>query len=108
MIAEGLLTQFGYSVTPASLEQARRIIGNTKGFENIQRHLVALNDKLKNYLGFVGLSGSKDYFKIKNTSPDEEIRKMVEDTIKQWAQKYKIEIQKVPNKETYYVIGYNG
>lgn len=108
MIAEGLLTQFGYSVTPSSLEQARRIVENTKGFKNVEKHLVSLNDKLQNYLGFVGLSGSKDYFKIKNTSPDEEVRKIVEKTIHDWSDKYKIEVQKVPNKETYYVLGYNG
>lgn len=106
MVAEGLLTQFGYSVTPSSLEQAKKIIANTSGFENVEKHLVALNDKLKNYLGFVGLSGSKNYFKIKNTSPDKEVRQIVENTINQWSQKYKIAVQKVPNKETYYVLGY--
>ncbi len=108
MVAEGLLNQFGYNVTPNSLEQIRRIIENTKGFEHVQKHLVILNDKLQNKLGFVGLSGSKDYFKIKNTSPDEEIRKIVEKTILEWSKKYKIDVQKVPNKETYYVIGYQG
>lgn len=106
MKAEGMLTQFGYTITPSSLEQVQRIIANTKGFEHVERHLIALNDKLKNYLGFVGLSGSKDYFKIKNTSPDESVRKVVEETILQWSNKFKITIEKVPNKETYYVIGY--
>lgn len=108
MIAEGLLNQFGYSVTPSSLEQTRRIIDNTRGFNHVEKHLVVLNDKLKNYLGFVGLSGSEDYFKIKNTSPNEDVRQMVEKTIHNWSNKYKIEVQKVPNKETYYVLGYNG
>lgn len=106
MTAEALLTQFGYSVTQNSLDQVNAIIKNTKGFEQVQRHLVSLNDKLKNYLGFVGLSGSKNYFKIKNTSLDEEVRKMVEEMIIKWSQKYKITVQKVPNKETYYIIGY--
>lgn len=106
MNTKGLLTQFGYTITPNSLEQVERIVTNTKGFEHVERHLVALNDKLKNHLGFVGLSGSKDYFKIKNTSPDESVRKMVEETILQWSQKFKIQIEKVPNKDTYYVLGY--
>lgn len=106
MNTEGLLNQFGYTVTPNSVEQIERIVGNTKGFENVERHLIALNDKLKNHLGFVGLSGSKDYFKIKNTSPDKSVRKMVEEMILQWSEKFKITIEKVPNKDTYYVIGY--
>lgn len=106
MVAEGLLTQFGYSITPSSKQQAEAIIANTKGFDSVERHLIALNDKLKSYDGFVGLSSSKYYFKIKNTSEDESIRKLVNDMILHWSKKYKIEIEKVPNKETYYVIGF--
>ncbi len=106
MVAKGLLTQFGYSITPSTEEQAKAIIENTKGFEHVEKHLVTLNDKLKNYEGFVGLSSSHEYFKIKNTSKDEETVKLVEDMILQWSQKYKIKIEKVPNKQTYYVIGY--
>lgn len=106
MIAEGLLTQFGYSPTPSSIEQAEAIIANTKGFENVERHLIALNDKLKSYDGFVGLSSSEDYFKIKNTSKDGSIRELVADMILKWSEKYKIKVEKVPNKQTYYVVGY--
>ncbi len=106
MIAQGILTQLGYSVTPNSIEQAKRIIANTKGFSHVEKHLINLHDKIQSHLGFVGLSGSKDYFKIKNTSKDDDIVKLVEKTILNWAEKYKITIQKVPNKQTYYVIGY--
>ncbi len=106
MAAEGLLTQFGYSITPSSVQQVKAIIENTKGFDNVHRHLIALNDKLKSYEGFIGLSSSKEYFKIKNTTSDEDTRKLVEDMILQWSEKYKIKIEKVPNKQTYYVIGY--
>lgn len=107
MAAEGLLTQFGYSITPSSLEQTKAIIENTEGFDHVERHLIALNDKLKNYDGFVGLSSTKEYFKIKNTSKDEEVRKLVEEMILQWSAKYKINVEKVPNKDTYYVLGYS-
>ncbi len=108
MYAEGLLNQFGYSITSNSLAQIKRIIKNTKGFEHVQKHLVILNDKLKPYEGFVGLSGSKDYFKIKNTSSNQETISLVENQILEWSKKYKIKVQKVPNKQTYYVIGYEG
>ncbi len=108
MVAKGLLTQFGYSITASSEEQVKAIIANTKGFEQVEKHLVALNDKLKSYDGFVGLSSSHEYFKIKNTSKDENTVKLVEEMILQWSEKYKIKVQKVPNKQTYYVIGYEG
>ncbi len=106
MKAEGLLTQFGYSVTPSSLAQIRSIIENTKGFDHVEKHLITLNDKLKSNLGFIGLSSTNEYFKIKNTSPDAQVRARVENIIQEWSKKYKIKVQKVPNKETYYVIGY--
>ncbi len=106
MKAEGLLTQFGYSITPSSLAQIRAIIENTTNFENVEKHLVNLNDKLKSYDGFVGLSSSNEYFKIKNTSKDEEVVAIVDNLIQEWSKKYKIKVQKVSNKETYYVVGY--
>ncbi len=106
MIAEGLLTQFGYNVTPAALAQTRAIIENTKGFEHVEKHLVSLNDKLKTYSGFVGLSSSSEYFKIKNNAKDSETIALVDEMINEWAKKYKVLIKKVPNKETYYVLGY--
>ncbi len=106
MFAEGLLNQFGYSVTPASLAQIRAIIDNTQGFEHVQKHLVALNDKLKTYDGFIGLSSSNEYFKIKNNASDADTIKLVDDLILEWSKKYKIDIKKVENKETYYVLGF--
>jgi len=104
--AEALLTQLGYSINESVLAQMQRIIKNTKGFDVIEKHIVQLNDALKPFRAYIAMSNSNDYLKIKNES-DENSRDKVNEMIKEWAKKYKIEIKKVEGKETYYIIGYN-
>ncbi|MDD2383937.1 MAG: hypothetical protein PHN18_07060 [Sulfurospirillaceae bacterium] len=103
----GLLTQLGYSVSPNTTAQIQRVIDNTKGFEHVEKHLLALHDALKAHHSFVALSSTKDYFKIKNEASGKEMIDEVNAMILKWSEKYKIAIEKVSNKHTYYVIGYN-
>ncbi len=104
---DAILTQLGYSVTDNALNQLARVIENTNGFEeHVQKHLLALHEKLKAHLSFVALSSSKDYFKIKNEAKGEEMIKEVDEIIRDWSKKFKIDIKKVDGKNTYYVIGY--
>ncbi len=105
MRRDAILRQLGYSVTPNALEQVGRVMENTRDFDYVEKHLIALNDALKPRLSFVAMSSSCDYFKIKNEAEGEEIVKSVNEMINNWSKKYKIELEKVPNKQTYYVLG---
>jgi hypothetical protein len=106
MEKQAILTQLGYSVTPKSEAQLECVINNTVGFEHIEKHLLALHDALKVHHSFVALSSNKDYFKIKNEATDADLLAEVNELILKWAAKFKITLEKVPNKNTYYVIGY--
>jgi c-di-AMP phosphodiesterase-like protein len=105
MRRDAILKQLGYSVTPNALEQVQRVMDNTKDFDYVEKHMIALNDALKPKLSFVAISSSHDYFKIKNEAESEEMVKIVNEMIENWSKKYKIELEKVPNKETYYILG---
>jgi len=98
---EALLTQLGYTATSGTQEKLKQIITKTAGYEDIKRHLLALHDNLKQHDSFVGLSSSHDFFKIKNEHSSEE----AEAYIHKWADKYRVNLQKVEGKETYYITG---
>jgi len=103
---EALLSQLGYTKTEPSIKQMEKTIGNTNGFNNFSKHILALHAQLAPMKGFVALSNSKDVFKIKRSQEvskeiDEEFVNLVEG----WANKYKIELEKVAKKPTYYIIG---
>ncbi len=102
---ENLLIQLGYPVKEATLAQMERIAKNTKDFDKFAKHIISLNDEVKRYGGIVAMSNSKDYLKVKTDSKDPEEIKAFEDIINAWAQKYKIKLQKVEGKNTYYILG---
>lgn len=106
MHSEAILTQLGYTISPSTRSQAERVIENTVGFEHIEKHLIALHDALKAHHSFVALSSNKEYFKIKNEAQGAEMVDEVNEMIAKWSEKYKITLEKVPNKNTYYVLGY--
>ena len=102
---EALLTQLGYSATEQSIEQIKKAIDNTKGFENFSKHLLSLHDELAHLKGVVALSSSKDVFKIKGSiETSKEIQEEFNQLIKKWSQKYKITLEQVANKPTYYIL----
>ncbi|MCF6173565.1 MAG: hypothetical protein L3J44_07290 [Campylobacteraceae bacterium] len=105
MRRDAILRQLGYSVTPNATQQVGRIIENTKDFDYVEKHLISLHDTLKPCLSFVAISSTHDYFKIKNEAVGKEMIKSTDEIIKKWSKKYKIALQKVPNKETYYILG---
>ena len=98
---EALLRQLGYTQTNGMVDKLQKTIAQTTGYKDIKKHLLALHDKLKHHNSFVALSSSKDFFKIKNENNSEEATAY----IKKWAEKYKVNLQKVVGKETYYIIG---
>ncbi len=101
---EAMLTQLGYSINDSVKKQMESIINSTKDFIDIQKHIIQLNDALKPYQAYVAMSNSKEYLKIKNESPADSLKK-VDEMINEWAKKYKIKLQKVDGKETYYILG---
>lgn len=106
MTPEALLTQFDYPVNELTLVQINKAIANTPGFDHFSKHLLSLKDKLSHYDSIIALSNSHNYFKIKcEESSKEDIIKMFDDVSKEWAEKYKVTLQKVGNKPTYYIIG---
>ncbi|NPA04000.1 MAG: hypothetical protein GXO61_03980 [Epsilonproteobacteria bacterium] len=102
---EGLLTQLGYNVDDIHLKQLQAIQKHTAGFEQIQKHIITLNDHLKHYGGFVAISNTHPYLKIKleYTNPSQKEAALA--TIKKWAEKYKVILEKAPNKDTFYIKG---
>jgi hypothetical protein len=106
MTPENLLIQLGYPVKEATLAQMERIIANTPGFEKFAKHILTLNDEVKRLGGVVALSNSKDYLKVKSDATTPEEIAAFEEYVKQWAEKYKVALEKVDGKETYYILGH--
>ncbi|RXJ86604.1 hypothetical protein [Arcobacter sp. CECT 8985] len=104
--AEVVLSQLGYTKNESSLKQAEDIIENTKDFDKFAKHIISLNDNLKKMNAYVALSNTNNYLKIKCDENDaEEILNQFHQSVKNWAEKYNVELQKVENKEVYYILG---
>ena len=107
MDAEAILTQLGYVPNDALVKQLKDIQQNTPGYEKIEKHIMDLNEHLKVNNAYVALSNTKNYLKIKVDSPTPELAEEAHEKIKHFSEKYKVDIEKLPNKETYYIIGFH-
>ncbi|MEA1982102.1 MAG: hypothetical protein U9N39_01055 [Campylobacterota bacterium] len=107
MQREAMLTQLGYAPNDALIKQLESIEGNTPGYEKIQKHIMDLHDHLKVNNSYIALSNSNDYFKIKIESPTPELAAEAHEKVEHFSDKFKVTIQKVENKETYYIIGFH-
>lgn len=107
MRRDAMLTQLGYTPNGALLTQLERIEENTVGYEKIQKHIMDLHDHLKVDGSYVALSNTNDYFKIKVESPSVEIAKKAHEKIQHFSDKFKVTINKLENKETYYIVGFH-
>jgi hypothetical protein len=103
---EEFLTHLQYRINEESLEALQKIKKNTAGFEKIASHILALDDKLRLHDSFVGMSSSVEYLKIKNNESNEEEIRSINETIFDWAKKYKVDLDKVSGKYTYYIMGF--
>ncbi len=103
---EALLIQLGYSKNEHTLDQMNKIIDNTEGFEHFSQHLLSFNDTLAVEKGFIAMSNSEDHLKIKchEDSSADNLSAFTEQ-VEHWANKYKVSVEKVDNKNTYYIIG---
>jgi hypothetical protein len=107
MQKEAMLTQLGYVPNNALLEQLDRIVENTTGYEKIQKHIMDLHDHLKVDDSYVAMSNSADCFKIKIDSKSPEIAEGAHEKVKHFSEKYKVKVDKLENKNTYYIVGFN-
>ena len=103
---EALLAQLGYTKTEQTLKQINDIIDNTKNFDKFSQHIPSFNDALAVEKGYIAMSNSEDHLKIKcdeDSSADN--LSAFRELVKHWADKYKLELKQVENKNTYYIIG---
>ena len=66
-----------------------------------------LHDHLKVDDSFVALSNSEDCFKIKVEASSEELAQEAHEKIQHFSEKFKVTINKLENKETYYIVGFH-
>ncbi len=107
MTYEAIFNQLGYIPNEALAEQLSRIEKNTAGYEKIIKHILDLHEALKTDESFVALSNSNDYFKIKIDSNSDVSAADALEKINHFAEKYKVALQKVEGKPTYYIIGFS-
>jgi len=106
MTQEAILNQLGYIPNEALGEQLSRIEANTKGYEKIVKHIMDLHEALKTDKSYVAMSNSVDHFKIKIDTINEVAATEALEKINHFADKYKVQLQKVDGKETFYVVGF--
>ena len=102
---DAVLKELGYAVTEQTLSQLEEIYKHTPNIEKFLPHLPAFKDALTVQKGYIALSNSKPYFKIKCEEDSEsQNAKVYEEIVHKWAQKYKLQLQKA-NEYTYYLTG---
>lgn len=106
MTYETVLNQLGYTPNEALMEQLSRIEKNTHGYDKIIKHILDLHESLKTAESYVALSNSNDYFKIKMDSTSEISTAEALEKINHFAEKYKVILEKVEGKPTYYIAGF--
>ena len=107
MIREAMLNQLGYTPNEALKEQLKRIEENTSGYEKISKHIMDLHDHLKVDGSFVALSNTEDYFKIKIEASSPQLAEEAHEKVQHFSDKFKVTINKLENKDTYYIVGFN-
>lgn len=106
MQKEAMLTQLGYVPNEALIAQLSKIEINTSGYAKIEKHIMDLHDHLKVDDAYVAMSNSTDCFKIKIESPSAALADEAHGKIKHFCDKFKVNIQKLENKDTYYILGF--
>lgn len=105
---EALLAQLGYNKTEQTLKQINDIIDNTEGFEKFSQHIPSFNDALAVEKGFIAMSNSHNYLKIKC---DEDVSadnlSAFTELVQHWSDKYNLNLKQVDGKNTYYLLGLN-
>ncbi|MFA6197339.1 MAG: hypothetical protein WC656_11940 [Sulfurimonas sp.] len=107
MQRDAMLKQLGYLPNGALLGQLERIENNTTGYEKISKHIMDLHDSLKVDNSYVAMSNTNDYFKIKIEAPSKEIEEEAHEKIRHFSDKFKVTVNQLDNKKTYYILGFH-
>jgi len=107
MQRDAILTQLGYAPNDALLSQLERIENNTHGYDKISKHIMDLHDTLKIDGSFVAMSNTNDCFKIKIEARSPELAEEAHAKIKHFSDKFKVIVNKLDNKDTYYIVGFD-
>ncbi len=107
MQRDAMLRQLGYMPNDALIDQLKAIEANTAGYGKIQKHIMDLHDSLKVNGSFIAMSNTVNSFKIKIEAPSPEIAQEAHEKIQHFSDKFKVAVEKLDNKETYYIIGFN-
>ncbi len=107
MQKDAMLRQLGYAPNEALINQLDKIERNTVGYEKIQKHIMDLHDHLKVDGSFVALSNSQNYFKIKVEASTPELAEEAHEKIKHFSNKFKVTVNRLDTKKTYYILGFN-
>jgi hypothetical protein len=104
---ENILIQLNYPVNESTKKQLETIIDNTNGFYDFAKHIFSLQDELKKVDAIVAMSNTKNFLKIKCNAKNKSEIDEFEEIINKWADKYKVKLEKVENKNTYYITDKN-
>lgn len=104
---QAVLTQLGYSISEASIKQIETIISNTNGFDKFSKHILSLIDHIKHTNAYIAMSNTNNFLKIKSESPSAELLVEFHQIVTEWSSKYNIKLEKIHNKDVYYIIGLN-
>lgn len=106
MQSEAMLIQLGYTPNETLIDQFRTIKSKTKDYEKIEKHVMDLHDQLKVNNAYVAMSNSTEHLKIKIEATEPAIIDEANKKIQHFSEKYKVTLEKLPNKETYYILGF--
>ena len=106
MTHDAVLNQLGLLPNAALLVQLENIERNTHGYEKIIKHILDLHEALKTSESYVALSNSIQHFKIKIDATSDVSKAEAMEKINHFCEKFKVEIQKVQGKPTYYILGF--
>ena len=104
---EVIAKQLALGDSESTINQVKQAIENTKSFNMFSKHIISFNDRLKHINSYIALSNSKPYFKIKCDSTQESKELITEFTteVNHFANKYHITLEKVKDKDVYYILG---
>ena len=103
---DAVLTKLGYMPSDTLRKQLEQIKNNTKEYEKIIKHVLDLHDALQVDKSYVAMSNSNNYLKIKIEAFTPEMREDALEKVERFKEKYKVELQKVEGKDTYYIKGF--
>ncbi len=106
MQTNAMLNQLGYIPNDILKQQLQRIKNNTTSYEKIEKHIVDLNDALKPFSGYVAMSNSHDYLKIKLEQTNDVLKQKALQKIQHFSKKFKVALKKVADKDTFYILGF--